>query len=240
MFWPRATLLETRRLLSTYRSPCLELNLSSFRDSFRLPQPFTERLQNLKARYTSDVRGHDFLSHTGRWTDGNNQGSVDATTASLTEIEGLKSLARENRRRGYDGADMKVSLGPDQGSYFADTYRLGRYHYDKLPSGLNFEVQKEIGRVKYGKITDVAMNGAGGWVMQFDVGDLKMALSKFLGKKKGFEHYRFGGELPKALKEALRQGQDRGAKIMVRLLNILLHIQLTEITAHVPKSPKQR
>lgn len=237
--------LEPSDTASYVPTPCIDhlVLRRPFRYSFRLPESFSIRHgTNASKRYISNIRGHDFLSHTGRWTDGNGGGLVDATFNSLGEIHALTLLAKENRDNGYREADLKISLGPLPGSFFADAYRLNRYRWANLPGELENELQKEVGRRSYGKIVDVAMNATGGWVIQLDEGDTTIGIGRMFGRPKEVMHFRFGGSLPMELKEALKEGHKRLAKIIVWWLSIFCVYSLADnnIIACIPQSPASR
>ncbi len=88
-----------------------------------------------------------------------------------------------------------------------------------MPHDLENELQKAR---PYGKIVNVTLNAAGGWVMQFDSGDGLIAIGRMLGRRREIVNYSFGGQLPAALKEALEQSRDRRVKITVWWLRILI------------------
>lgn len=149
-------------------------------------------------------------------------GLGDAVFNSIEEIRGLALLAAENKQKGYSEADLKVSFGPQPGSFFADAYSLKRYHWANLPTDLEFELQKEWREKNYGKIINITINAIGGWVMQIDGGSGKAAVAKIFGRKKEVQHFHFGGVLPPKLKKALTAGREDHAKIAVRSLIIEL------------------
>jgi hypothetical protein len=95
---------------------------------------------------------------------------------------------------------------------FADAIKLHRYRWANLPIDLNNAIQDELNLRGYGKISDVAMNATGGWVMHFREED---AVGRWLRGRKQSAQFRWGGELPDELKKALEQGRDRRAKIRV-------------------------
>jgi hypothetical protein len=133
----------TRHSLVSANPPCLNNSVLRrlFRYGFRLPKSFsTHHGTNASNRYTSNIHSYDFLSHTGRRTDRNDSGLVDATFDSLGEIHELTLLAKENRKKGYSEADLKISLGPLPGSFFAEAYKLDRYQWANLPSELENEL----------------------------------------------------------------------------------------------------
>lgn len=138
----------------------------------------------------------------GTWTRGNSNHPTSATSHLINEIDGVRTLSEQNKRSKppYKEEDLLLSLGPGPGSFFADAFRLKRYKWHNLPSDLEDEIQRELGRKKYGTIYDVALNSAGGWILQLKE-----------GKK-----YRWGGTLPREIEAALEAGQARKSSIKVR------------------------
>jgi hypothetical protein len=132
----------------------------------------------------------------------------------IDEIEALRVLADENKRKGYNRADMKLRLGPHPGSFFADAFHLGCYKWKELPADLDDAIQMEVGSKGkgYGSISDLAINACGGWVMNLAA---KHAVKKLFKSSKSKPQFHWGGQLPRLLEEALQQGQDRDAKIVV-------------------------
>jgi len=96
------------------------------------------------------------------------------------------------------GQEVILRFGPDPGSFFADDCRT-RYCWAKLPFGLEHTLQKIVCIRGYGKISDVAINAAGGWVVQLKDG----------------ADYEWGGQLPDRLHQALENGKKRKASIKV-------------------------
>jgi hypothetical protein len=149
----------------------------------------------------------------GHWISETTVGPVLATPNSFGEIEALKMFAQENELNGFKEVDLIISFGGESGSFFADAFRLKRYRWNKLPIDLEDEIQKEVCRNGYGKIYDVAMNAVGGWVMQLNKG----------------ARFRWGGQLPEDLKQALQRGSQRKATISVMLSNHLPYAMLTNV-----------
>jgi len=154
------------------------------------------------------------------------------------EIAQLGILADEDQRKSGRKANLIASFGPAPGAFFADAFRLGRYRRVNLPVDLENRIQVILDKKAYSKakIYDVAINGSGGWVIQFDRG-------------KSFE---MGGTIPVDLREALELGRKRNLSINVR--NLIFSIssgtfcqsfsptsrrdkQLTTYLAPFPKPP---
>ncbi|PMD44602.1 hypothetical protein L207DRAFT_525915 [Hyaloscypha variabilis F] len=160
--------------------------------------------------FVFNLRGHDFLSHTGQWTGSNGKGGYLPTSpTSISELALLKPLRDKNEANGYDGSEMIISFGPHSSSFFADVTAesLKRYNWRNLPIGLEDEIQKNLDAKGYGNIYQVMMNGEkidskdfkveGGWVILFGRG----------------ESFAFGGKLPPRLEGILRQAkEDQAAK----------------------------
>ncbi len=113
----------------------------------------------------------------------------------ISEIKELQKFVEASERSG--GQEVVLSFGPAPGSFFADDCET-RYRWAKLPLDLEDTLQKIVCLHGYGKISDVAINGAGGWVVQLDGAD-----------------YELGGQLPDRLREALETGKKRKAHIEV-------------------------
>jgi hypothetical protein len=91
-----------------------------------------------------------------------------------------------------------LSFGPAPGSFFADDCRT-RYRWNNLPISLENAIQRIVCIQGYGRISDVTMNAAGGWVILL----------------KNRPEYEWGGQLPDRLVQALRDGKQRKAVINV-------------------------
>lgn len=158
-----------------------------------------------ETKYVYNIRGHDCYAFVGEWTKESSKGHTPTSPKMLCEIEALQCLAQNNRTNipPYHETDMLLSLGPAPGSFFADAYRLKRYRWANLPASLEDEIQKEICHKSYGIIYDVAINSAGGWVVQLEKGKL----------------YRWGGALPQELERALSEGRRRKTIIRQLYLN---------------------
>jgi hypothetical protein len=118
----------------------------------------------------------------------------------IGEINELQRLITNSKSKAseYQMQGILLSFGPSPSSFLLD-YRDERYRWANLPVGLQDAVQDIVCRKGYGRIFDVAMNAAGGWVMQLKEG------AKYL----------WGGELPERLEKALLEGQKREATISV-------------------------
>jgi hypothetical protein len=117
----------------------------------------------------------------------------------LLEIEALGTFAKQAQNNASELEPVLLSLGPKPGSFFAHIGSLKRYRWANLPEELQFIIQEELARKKYGTIHDVAINAAGGWVIQFDEG----------------RRYRMGGHLPAPLEKALSIGMGKKTQIRV-------------------------
>lgn len=191
--------------------------------SFRVPGSFTKSFEiAARTRYISGIEGHDFLSHIGRWASDDALGISKKSENIINEIGALQALGRTLEERRYDKADFKLSLGPQPGSFFADVKKLQRYRWDRVPRDLNNALQDELAKEGYGKISNVAMNATGGWVMHFREEPVMGRL--FKGRKRASQ-FCWGGEaaLPKTLVAALQLGHDRRAKISVCCSNIVFY-----------------
>jgi hypothetical protein len=183
--------------------------------SFRLPVSFTKGYEiSAQTRYISDIRGHDFLSHTGRWASEDARGISKKSENIINEIGALRALGQELEERKNNKADLKLSLGPQPGSFFADVKKLRLYRWEKVPRDLNNAIQDELAKRGYGKISNVVMNATGGWVMYFHE---EASLGRLFKSRKRAAQFCWGGEaaLPKVLVTALQCGRERGAKIRV-------------------------
>ena len=198
--------------------------------SHGLPDQFKGKYEDLaRNRYLYNVRGHDFLSHIGQWAEGPCSEHVEARQHMIKEIDELQRFvtrngkldggtssgglgasrargsastveASESNRSGSGGQLVLLSLGPAPGSFFADDGT--RYRWANLPSDLEDLIQEIICRHGYGKISDVTINAAGGWVIQW---------------KKGWAGivYEWGGQLPQRLETALCDGKQGNESINV-------------------------
>lgn len=195
-------------------------NLSRF--SFRVPK-FWAQGYDKRASYIFNIRGHDFLSHTGRWKSEEEIKFMKRSEHIINEIDALRLLGEELEKKGHNKADLKLSLGPQPGSFFADAPKLCLYRFENLPRDLNNAIQ--LNQRKYGQISDVAMNANGGWVMHFRV------RTWFNGRD---HQFCWGGEegLPNKLKEALQSGRNRRAKIRVCFPRFIVYShRLTNISS---------
>ncbi|KAF2117455.1 hypothetical protein BDV96DRAFT_26307 [Lophiotrema nucula] len=158
-----------------------------------------------ETKYVYNIRGHDCFSFFGNWTRGVTNNHTPASAQFIKEIEGLETLGDLNKahKPPYRAEDLLLSLGPGSGAFFADAYRLKRYRWHNLPTDLEGEIQTELGHKKYGTIYDVALNSAGGWILQL---------------KKG-KNYKWGGTLPDELEQALEAGAERKATVKHLYLN---------------------
>jgi len=194
------------------------------RYSFRVPESWTKGYE-IRASYISNIRGHDFLSHTGRWKSEDDIRILKRSEHIINEYDALRLLGKELEEKGHNKADLKLSLGPQPGSFFVDAPKLNLCRFENLPRDLNNAILNELNQRKYGKISDVAINATEGWVMHFRV-------RKWLSRR---EHqFCWGGEegLPNKLKEALQQGRDRRAKICVCSRRFIVYsCRLTNISS---------
>jgi hypothetical protein len=117
----------------------------------------------------------------------------------LVEIEALRVFAKQAQNDPSELEPVLLSLGPNPGSFFAHIGSLKRYRWANLPKELENIIQEEVSRKKYGSIHDVAINAAGGWVIQFDEG----------------RRYHMGGDLPAPLKNALSIGTEKKTQLRV-------------------------
>lgn len=144
----------------------------------------------------TNIRGHDFLSHGGKWTDSEKDYAGHNPTAMTSVLESslLESLMNENRENGKDELNMIASYGPQAGSIFVNAFALKQYRWRNLPVELENHIQRALSVRGYGDgkgvIQDVAMNASGGWVILFDEG-------------KRFEFGGPPGALPPRLEQAL-------------------------------------
>jgi len=113
----------------------------------------------------------------------------------ISEIKELQKFVEASEWSG--GQEVVLSFGPAPGSFFADDCGT-RYRWANLPFDLEDTLQKIVCLHGYGKISDVAINAAGGWVVQLDGVD-----------------YEWGGQLPDRLRRALKTGKERKAHIEV-------------------------
>jgi hypothetical protein len=179
--------------------------------SYGLPQSFETRLKKLtKTQYIYNIRGHDFPSYMGQWTNLKNQaGPLSSNQVIYGEILELSKLAKRDESKFNQRADIITSFGPHSGSFFADAFRLNRYRWSNLPAELEDEIQKHLSLYGYGnqknwqdnKIHDVAINARGGWVIQIKRG------SQFIWSQ--------GDQLPTELQRALEEGERRKWTISV-------------------------
>jgi hypothetical protein len=174
-------------------------------DRYVLPKAFTSKVnkKSYSKIFIFNIRGHDFLSHCGQWTDSSGRGGyLEEPPTATSEPASLEPLRADNaQKNGSNGSDMIISFGPQSSSFFADvnTPNLKRYMWQNLPDGLNYELQNTRG---YRSIYDV-MNpdGSGkrdhGWVFLFKEKE------KFREKQR----LAFGGALPPRLKELLQEAE---------------------------------
>ncbi|KAL2066742.1 hypothetical protein VTL71DRAFT_2814 [Oculimacula yallundae] len=181
-------------------------------ETYGLPDAFAAGFKEYsRKKYFFNIRGHDPLSHIGRWHTLNNEGNVKACSTSHAEIEQLQSIALENaaKARNSRTAIMNVTFGPKSGSFFADVCESREYMWDRLPRSLEIRLQRLLTRTKlisrgtYGKIYDIAMNASEGWVLLLKQG----------------KEYESGGKLPPDLERALQRGRERKAAISHIFLN---------------------
>jgi hypothetical protein len=204
------------------RSPLiLLLNL---RDRYGLPTAFASNFSKTSyaKKFIFNIRGHDFLSHCGKWTSSKGKyGFLETSSTSILELALLGPLRDENERNGYDGSEMIISFGPQASSFFADIVAPGlkRYKPSNLPEGLDEEVQKNRDAKGYGNIYEVMMNAVGGWVILFGEG----------------ESFEFGGTLPEKLKNVLAEAKiTKKASIFCRNINsIYVRLSLVEFVTCV-------
>lgn len=176
---------------------------------YGLPDVFAAGYEKYaRKKYFFNIRGHDSLSHTGRWHTSSSEGNVKACSNSYAEISQLSSLALQNAGRAGRNCtpSINVTFGPRPGSYFADVCELKEYRWANLPVSLEEKLQSLMtrsasmfSRGTYGKIFDVAINASEGWVLL---------------SRKG-QKYEWGGELPADLIRALYSGVERKAAISV-------------------------
>jgi len=140
----------------------------------------------------------------------------------ISEIDELKRFveASESDRSRLGGQEMLLSFGPAPGSFFADDCRT-RYRWTNLPTTLEDTIQKIVCIHGYGKISDVTMNAAGGWVIQLKNG----------------AQYEWGGQLPDRLVQALYDGKRRKASINVSFPSCCSETYADIALAAVPQSP---
>jgi hypothetical protein len=164
--------------------------------------------------YISDIRGHDFLSYAGRWASENTRGISKKSENIINEIGALQALGRDLEAKDYHKADFKLTLGPSPGSFFADVKKFREYRYEELPKDLHNAILGELNKRGYGRISNVAINATGGWVMHFHE---EAALVRLIKGRTRPPQFCWGGEaaLPGVLVDALRNGKERGAKISV-------------------------
>ena len=117
----------------------------------------------------------------------------------LLEIEALRAFAKQAQNDPSELEPVLLSLGPNPGSFFAHIGSLKRYRWANLPKELENIIQEELSCKNYGTIHDVAINAAGGWVIQFDEG----------------RRYRMGGDLPAPLNNALSIGKKKKTQLRV-------------------------
>ncbi|KAK0122515.1 hypothetical protein ONS95_010743 [Cadophora gregata] len=185
----------------------------SITETYGLPDGFAaEYKKYARKKYFFNIRGHDSLSHIGRWHTLTSEGNVKACSNSYAEIPQLASLALQNAGRAKRNCtpSMNVTFGPQPGSFFADLCEVKEYRWSHLPPSLESKLQSLmtanatfLRRGIYGKIFDVAINASEGWVLLM---------------KKG-EKYERGGELPPELIRALELGVERKAAISRIFLN---------------------
>ncbi|KAF2671462.1 hypothetical protein BT63DRAFT_423665 [Microthyrium microscopicum] len=167
-----------------------------------LPEQFSKTIAK-NSRYNFNVRGHDFLAHFGQWRGHTNSGYLDATSSMIEEIAELQSFVNASKSKANPGGEPAfLSFGPDPGSFFADNGET-RYRWSNLPHDLDDAIQDIVCRERYGKIHDVAINGAGGWVIQLNKG----------------KEYKWGGPLEERFRVALENGEQRRATITRLYLN---------------------
>ncbi|KAH6717516.1 hypothetical protein BKA61DRAFT_715798 [Leptodontidium sp. MPI-SDFR-AT-0119] len=187
----------------------------SITETYGLPDVFAADYKKYaRKKYFFNIRGHDSLSHIGRWHTLTSEGNVRACSNSYAEIEHLEGLARKNAAKVKRNcvASMNVTFGPKSGSFFADVCELKEYRWANLPWTLEERLQSLMSSTRffgcfrrgmYGKIYDVAINASEGWIMLLKQG----------------EKYEWGGELPADLRRALEHGKERKAAISRVFLN---------------------
>ena len=154
-----------------------------------------------KDRYTSNIRGHDCFAFLGHCPTGSEKPYAENSHDMLHEIDALAKISAQHERHDIPLlSGLLLSLGPAPGSFFADSPVLKRYRWANLPVGLEDTIQEEVCRKGYGKIHDVAINSVGGWVLQLKEG----------------KRYRWGGNLPTELQNALSKGLAGDVQLMVR------------------------
>jgi hypothetical protein len=150
--------------------------------SHGLPESWVNKYLKLpKNHYACKIRGNDCYAFLGQQQNGTRKTCTDDCEKMLVELE-----------------PVHLSLGPNPGSFFAHIGSLKRYRWRNLPEELE-DIMQEVTRKKYGTIHDVAINAAGGWVIQFDEG----------------AKYRMGGVLPAQLHDALLRGTKNKTQIRV-------------------------
>ena len=167
-----------------------------------LPQHCVDRyLELTRNLYTSNIRGNDVFAFIGHVNRGKTNVYIERSENMIVEIEALRALVESTRSRTNE--PLLLSLGPAPGSFFAEMSSLKRYRWTNLPSDLEDEIQQELCRSGYGTIYDVTINSAGGWVLQFNEG----------------KTYKWGGKLPRELKNALETRKEQKIQIKVCSLN---------------------
>ncbi|KAH7087346.1 hypothetical protein FB567DRAFT_628322 [Paraphoma chrysanthemicola] len=165
-----------------------------------LPKPWVDKYLKLpKNHYNSKIRGNDCFAFLGQQRNGTKKTCTDNCEKMLVEIEALRAFAKQAQNDSSELEPLLLSLGPNPGSFFAHIGSLKRYRYTNLPTELENIIQGK----KYGTIHDVAMNAAGGWVIQFDEG----------------RRYRMGGDLPPPLMNALSIGMGKKTQLRNLYLN---------------------
>lgn len=186
---------------------------------YGLPDTFAaEYKKYARKKYFFNIRGHDSLSHIGRWHTLNSEGNVKACSTSYAEIPHLASLALQNARRARRNCvpSMNITFGPRPGSFFADACEMREYRWANLPWSLEEKLQslmtgsaRFFRRGTYGRIFDVVINASEGWVLL---------------SKKGTK-YEWGGDLPPDLTRALGSGVERRAAVSVSLtFQLCMHL----------------
>ncbi|KUJ15891.1 uncharacterized protein LY89DRAFT_783143 [Mollisia scopiformis] len=171
--------------------------------TYGLPKSFDSKYKkkSYSKYFLFNIRGHDFLSHCGQWTNANGKvGYLETSSTAISELAQLEPLRIDNEKNGYDGSEMIISFGPRASSFFADVTApaLKRYKSSNLPLGLEDEIQKNMSVQGYGNIYEVMINPAtssekeDGWVILYAE-----------GKK-----FAFGGALPHRLKEVLKEAKE--------------------------------
>lgn len=215
--------------ISTYTvhsNPCRSLYPSNSKltiylfPSHGLPKHGIDKyLAAARNRYISNIRGNDIFAFIGHVAVCDQKSTyLEKSRNMIVELQALTALldrtrttrmmksssswiSKKTNNNDDDNNDkpLLLSLGPAPGSFFADLSSLKRYRWANLPPDLEDVIQEEVCRSGYGTIFDVAINAAGGWVVQFREG----------------KTYKYNGAIPEKLREALSIGQKQKLQIQV-------------------------